>query len=247
MKSINSSISGILKTRTKELGFTQKAFSERLGISLPTAKRWLSGHGITLDNLDLVLRELGLSPQNIEEALMGEQLSSFSYTKEQEQLFAKYPSALALCEFLRKGKTLSELQHAQKVSLRTLRELSKMLENVGLIKRLAFEKIHIVHKGEPTWRKNGVLQSRLRHLALREFVEAFNPPQNHGHSIKFFISHLSEEDIAALRVKMDEFSQFLTFLEARSKLKNSTTRKETGILFAIAPFSFSALNKIEEI
>jgi transcriptional regulator with XRE-family HTH domain len=229
------------------LGFTQQAFAERLKISLPTAKRWLSGHGVTLDNLDLMLRELGLSPQSIGEALAGEELGSFYYTKEQEQLFVKHPSALALYEFLRKGKTLSELQHAHEVSERTIRELSKMLENVGLIKRLAFDKIHVVHKGEPTWRKHGLLQLRLRHLALQEFVKIFEPAQRHDHPIKFFISHLSAEDIGALKVKMDEFCQFLEFLEARSKLKNNTTRKETGILFAIAPFCFSALNKIEEI
>lgn len=48
-----------IRSRRRMLDMTQKELAEKSGVSVATIRRWESGHGMTLESVELVLDALG--------------------------------------------------------------------------------------------------------------------------------------------------------------------------------------------
>ena len=61
MINLNKQAMIIVKNKAKSLGLTQSDLAKKLGVSLPTIKRWYGGGTVTLESFKLLVNEVGLS------------------------------------------------------------------------------------------------------------------------------------------------------------------------------------------
>lgn len=232
-----------LKARCKAMGLTQGQLATKLGISLPTVKRWFSGHGVGLENLFQLLKILDISLDDIVSVLPQVKAKTFNYTLEQEDFFADQPEFLSYFDQLIQGKSPTQIERSFKISARATRKYLKQLEAIGLIEVHANDKVKLLVQGEPAWRQNGRLALVLRARAVTEFVQAAAVKSD---ELSLFLHGYTAADLSELRQEIGVLMQKAQSLHRRSTILDDQT-KPYGLMIGLAPFKWSVLNHVIEI
>lgn len=233
----------VVKRKLVSLGITQDEAAKRCGVSLPTLKRWLSGEGVSLENLFLLSDAVGISFDELSDVMRAEFGKTTEYTEKQEALFVRYPSCLAFFDMLLSGKSVSEIKKKSGISEESVRRHLQLLEKVDLIERGLKDKITVKIRGEVKWRKNGALAKKFKGAAFAEFLKQCNDEPG---SLIFKMNRLSSADAARAKQMIKDLRDFLSVAESRARFEKSGS-ESFGVVLALAKFEWTALSEVTEI
>lgn len=230
MIDINKQALQIVKNKAKSQGLTQNDLAKKLGVSLPTIKRWYAGGTITLESLKLLVNQVGLSLTEVFSSIEESALETFHYTDEQEYFFSTNPDYLAYFDNLLRGNTPSQIQ--KKFHLpekKTVQYLSK-LDKLKLIEWLPKNKVRLLVKGEPVWKVGGPLAVKLRNDIFKSFIESERKSET-----QFFLHDYLEEDRKEISRKIQDVVEFAKRANRRAKF-NIDKAKPSGIYLSLQNF-----------
>lgn len=220
----------VVKSQAKRMGLTQAHLADRLGVSLPTIKRWYQGDFVTLANLKKICDEIGLTLADIFTDAEGSASRRFQYSLEQESYFADNVAVLAYFDLLLKGLTPREIE--RRTGTRKSASYLAQLERLKLIKWLKADRVEILVKGEPAWRPNGPLAKTLTPKIKDAFFSSLD-----AKSSKFALHSYLPDDLERLKVKLAEVSDFASTANRRSQL-NAEKAIPHGLYFAVSQFDW---------
>jgi transcriptional regulator with XRE-family HTH domain len=230
MVDINKQALQIIKNKAKSQGLTQNDLAEKLGVSLPTIKRWYAGGTITLESLKLLVNQVGLSLTEVFSSIEESTLETFHYTEDQEYFFSTNPAYLAYFDNLLIGNTPSQIQKKFHMSeKKTVQYLSK-LDKLKLIEWLPKNKVRFLVKGEPVWKSGGPLAVKLRNDIFKSFLE--NEKKSEAH---FFLHDYLDEDRKELFRKIQDVVEFAKRANRRAKFSPDKA-KPSGIYLSLQNF-----------
>lgn len=230
MRDITKLAFQITKNKAKSQGITQDDLASKLGVSLPTVKRWYGGGTITLESLQKLVNEVGLTLTEVFSSLEESSSKTFHYSGEQEKFFSDNPDYLAYFDNLLRGQSPSQIQKKFALSeKRSVQYLSK-LDKLKLIEWLPKNKIKLLVEGEPVWKAGGELAKKLRSDILRSFLEKEQKNESH-----FFLHDYLPEDRDEIARKIQELIEFAKRANSRAKFRTDNT-KSAGLYISLQNF-----------
>lgn len=233
MRDLNKQAMQIIKNKSKSLGLTQETLAKRLGVSLPTIKRWYGGGTITLESLYSLANEVGLTLTEIFSSIENSSSATFEYTEEQEFFFSSNPDYLAYFDNLLRGFSPSQIQKKFQVSERKSNLYLSKLDKLKLIEWLPKNKVRILVSGEPVWKPGGTLAIKLRADILKNFFESESKVSSH-----FFLHDYLPEDKEELAKKIQELIEFSKRANSRAKFKVDKS-KPMGFYLSLQNFRWN--------
>ena len=233
MKDLNKQAMQIIKIKSKSLGLTQETLAKKLGVSLPTIKRWYGGGTITLDSLNLLVNEVGLTLTEVFSSLESSLSPSFQYTDEQESFFSSNPDYLAYFDNLLRGYSPSQIQKKfHLIDKKCISYLAK-LDRLKLIEWLPNNKVRLLVHGEPIWKPGGALATKLRSDILKNFFESESTVSSH-----FFLHDYLPEDKEEIAKKIQELIEYSKRANSRAKFKVDKS-KPIGLYLSLQNFRWN--------
>jgi transcriptional regulator with XRE-family HTH domain len=228
-------IADALRSRCKAAGLTQSALAKLLGISIPTAKRWLKGEGLDLISLQRLLSAIGMTWQEFAAHIDLDSPPRFQYSLRQEEILAEDPQLLLVFDALLRGMNTKSVQDHFQISYATLRRFLRQLEDVQLLEVHERDRIKLRKHGEPVWRENGPLARMFRSLLLAGFCKKFGDDRKH---LRIALHHYRPEDVATLQRKIADLMDFATLADQRSlRSSNFIAATEYTLVTGLAPFA----------
>lgn len=229
--SFSKSVLSIVKRHARANGLNQNQLARRLGVSLPTIKRWLSGEAVSLDKLSLLCDVVGLKVSEVVAEVEGGSNSGWQYSLEQEEFLALNPDVLAFFDYMVQGSTPGRIKARFKLQRDKVSRYLSELESIGLVERHPGNRVRMVQKGEPVWRKAGPLSIAYRGKIINEFLS-----QNDTGS--FLVAEILEEDELELELLIKKFIEAVSKFSIRSKI-SSQNPKPYGVYVLGKPFRWS--------
>lgn len=226
-------LSRALRSLLREKGWSQKAFAEALGVSLPTAKRWLKGEGIALADWLRSLEAAGISWAELLERAGGISSDQFSYTLAQEEALSRTPGLLAYFDLLLGGDSPTSIARTHGLSKAQTAELLGQLARQKLIDWLPKDRVRLLVKGEPRWNAAGPLAKKFRRQTLREFTEQFGED---AERMRIGLYELSEESLTVIPSLLTEVLEKLRQRELRDA-RGAARRKKACVILGSAAFT----------
>lgn len=224
---ISAKLSQQLRASLKELNLTHEQFARRLGVSLPTARRWLKGEGISLSDWGRVLETLGLDLEEFVRKAGVPSKRQFTYTEAQEAALANTPGLLAYLDLLLAGKTAGQIAKAHSLKAADSTYYLAKLEKLELIEWLPGDRVKVLVEGEPRWNPGGPLAKKFREQILRDFLATYSTrPEN----LRAGIYRLSAASQAQLGALSAELLRKLRTLELNDKDEGARTDAVTVLL-----------------
>lgn len=230
MVDINKQALQIVKSKAKSLGLTQNQLARKLGVSLPTIKRWYGGGTVTLESLQLLVNEVGLTLTEVFSSIEESTSETFQYTEEQEHFFSANPDYLAYFDNLLRGLSSSQIQKKFRMSERKSVQYLSKLDQMKLIEWLPKNKVRLLVKGEPVWKVGGALATKLRGDIFSSFVKAEKKSDSH-----FFLHDYLPEDRDEVARKMQELIEFAKRANSRAKFRTDNS-KPVGLYLSLQNF-----------
>ena len=219
MSDLTKQAMGLIKNRAKSQGLTQQSLAQKLGVSLPTIKRWYSGGTMTLDALRKLSNEVGITLTEIFSSIEEGKAQQFNYTPEQELYFSENPSYLAFFDNLLRGHSPQQIQKKFNLSEKKVINFLGRLEKLKLIEWQPKNKARLLVQGEPVWKPGGPLATKMRSDIFQSFLRSENKSKSH-----FFLHDYLEEDIDQIKIKIEELIQYTKRANSRAKFKPSSAK-----------------------
>ncbi len=233
MVDINKQALQIVKNKAKSLGLTQNELARKLGVSLPTIKRWYGGGTITLESLKKLVNEVGLSLTEVFSSLEESASETFRYTEEQEHFFSDHPDYLAYFDNILRGFTALQIQKKFHLSERKSVQYLGKLDKLKLIEWLPKNKIRLLVRGEPVWKTGGPLALKLRTDIFKSFVEKEKRSDSH-----FFLHDYLEEDREEIQRRLQHIVEFAKRASSRAKFR-PTESTPCGLYLSLQNFRWN--------
>lgn len=224
---ISEKLSQQLRASLKELNLTHEQFARRLGVSLPTARRWLKGEGISLSDWGRVLETLGLDLEEFVRKAGMPSKRQFTYTEAQETALANTPGLLAYLDQLLAGRTPAQITKSHGLKATDTTQFLAKLEKLALIEWLPNDRVKVLLEGEPRWNPGGPLAKKFREQILRDFLTTYSSrPEN----LRAGIYRLSPSSRVQLETLTAELLRKLRSLELNDKDEGARTEAITVLL-----------------
>ncbi len=233
-----SDVLNVLRKLVKGRGFTQAELAKRLKVSVPTVKRWLRGDGLDLRGLDRILSVTGIAFFELAAAAGMSGTETFQYTEQQEAVLAKDFDALTVFDHLLHGVSVKEIAKTCSLSRAAISRKLRELESIGLIERHPRDRIKVLVRGEPIWRKDGALDRAFKQSAIQGFLSAAD--RTPGAKI-MGTYWLTPEDARKAQTMLDDLREFLRRAEHRAKLSPERVQLH-GCLSVFGPFDWRVLS-----
>jgi Mn-dependent DtxR family transcriptional regulator len=232
---ISAELMKYLKNRAHSQGITQKMIAEHFNVSIPTVKRWYAGSGLSLEQANEICNYLGIP---LGQALISikNTSDSFQYTLEQEIFFSTNPDYLAFFDNLLRGKSVNRIAKKFTLSNTKVTKYLIKLDKLGLIELHPNNKIKLLVKGEPVWRKNGPLVKSFKQKILDSFLSTKSSVVD-----KFHLYDLTAEDIKLITKNIEELLNFSSRASNRSAISNHKS-KSYGFQISLKEFRWSLDN-----
>lgn len=235
---MNRSIGNGLRSYAKARGLSQTELAKMADVSLPTMKRWLAGNGLSLENLGLLLKILGVSLEELAAQISTEQSREVELTREQEECLAKDLSLLAYLDLLLKGAKPQKIAREFHLSDRRSASLLRTLEKQGLLERHEGGAIKLLIRGQLRWRLDGPLAKTLKRKILDDFLSDARIYQ-----VRLGVHQINADDYKRLEGMLIEVQNFARMAESRATVVPDHPRS-TGLLIGLAPFTWKTLETI---
>lgn len=229
---LNKQIGEALKFRAKSLGITQADIAKELDVSIGTIKRWYSGKGFTVSSIQQLSEYLGISLSQLFAEIENEK-ETFEYTLKQEKILAQKPELLVFFDHLLRGKSIKQIQNLFNIKNQKTDQILLALDKVGLIELHENNKVKLLRKGEPVWKKDGPLSKKFKGIVIDDFLCKLKEKD-----ASFFIHDYLVDDLGQILLKMEELKTYLSYANKRAS-KSNQKKASFGTYFALKEFSWN--------
>lgn len=233
MRDLSKEAAFFIKNKARAKGISQAQLAQSLNVSLPTIKRWFGGGTLTIQSLQQLSAEIGISLTEIFSSIEESSTQGFAYTNEQELFFSNSLEYLAFFDNLLRGHSPAKIQKKFKINDKKLVMYLSKLDKLKLIEWLPKNKVKLLVNGEPIWRKDGLLSKKLRNDIFKDFLDIEDKSKSH-----FYLHDYTDEDRVELERKITDLLDFARRANARAKSKIEVA-KSAGIYLSLQNFRWS--------
>jgi transcriptional regulator with XRE-family HTH domain len=226
-----------LKRLLKAKGILYSEVARRMGLSETTVKRYLTGHGLTVEILEILCHIVDLRLSDAF-AMAREDIDATSLTLEEERELAKEPFLAALFYMLAQGLAPDTLQRDFRIGDADLNRYLTTLDRLGLIRLFPHNRVRVSVNRNFSVRPGGPLMRLAHQTLLKGFFEKFDVDEPDW---SFAYAKLSKSSMELVR---DLFKKFIEAFEqiADGDRELPIDRAQwNGLLFMIRPIDVGSL------
>lgn len=236
----STSLTRALKSNLKAQGWTISSIADRLGIGESTAKRWLSGKGVTLDNLEQLCGLAELSLWDLVQRAQAPQAElAQELTLAQEQALSRDPVLAFLFILLLGGTPLNEVEQDFNLPTSQIQAALDQLERLALIDRLRDGRIRPCVDRSIIWRKSP-MRAMFEERMKAQFLAMDFADRNAVYASE--VVKLSAAGAAQLSELIERHRREIHDLATRDRVEMKLSRKWYAVLFAMRSLDTSGLN-----
>lgn len=209
----------------------------RLGIGLATAKRWLSGEGLTTASFEELCSLAGVELFDLVEAVGRKQsglIERFSAT--QERALGRDPRLFFIFFSLLNGWPLQDCERELRISAGTMASKLQMLARLGLIDLLPAGRIRILASRTVAWSKDGPVAKYFE--ARKSFIDADEADE--ALAMSDFV-RLTQSGVQQVRRLTDQVRREIYRIAQSDRSDPIQDRTWYGVLFYARPLNMDAI------
>jgi transcriptional regulator with XRE-family HTH domain len=202
----------ILKRRLDQQNMTYSALAVRIGVSLPTIKRWMTKDDFPIEGLDSILKEIDLSWQDLINAVDKNEVERMPLNENVEHYISTHPRENFVSLLLAVGYRFQDIQKELDISAEDLEALMFNLDRNNIIVYNGRESIRLLMRIPIRVREDGEFSRTYFGPAARlifeeiiskhkGFTNFFRPEKS---MIRLGEMYLSAKSVARLKADMWE-------------------------------------------
>lgn len=217
---------------------TYAVLAKKLGVSEVTVKRWLTGHGFSLQNIFAICDAIGVSFFDISALAKEDREIDYVLSLDQEKAFAKNPGLFGFLTQLHRGEKPKTLAKVWNLKSAELFKVLRRLEKLDVLEVLENEDVRLKIKGNIRYAHQGPLAKAILRPQISQFLGHIDATLRNKdvcyHSAEV---ELSENHIKELVAEIHQLGAKYRARAVRDKsLLPSKKRKSIRWLLAFAPF-----------
>ncbi len=221
-----------LKNVFKSRGLLYQHIAESMSVSETTVKRYLTGHGLTVDILERLCRVADLRVSDLFAVLRESDDALPPLTHADEEKLAAEPFLACLLYFIAKGYTLQALQADFKLSDAELNRYLTKLDKWGMIQLYPFNRIRMNVSPLSRVERGGPLARSARNDSLEPMVRNFDLSNDVW---SFAIDKLSPGSMEKATQLLREFTDALAKIAERDRDLSRESSEYYGVFVLMKP------------
>src|SRR5579859_4638371 len=221
-----------LKTIFKARGLLYQNVAEAIGVSETTVKRYLTGHGLTVDILERLCRVAELRISDLVAAIRDSEAELPPLSHDDEEKLAAEPFLAALFYFLAKGHSPQSLQADFQLNDAEMNRYLTKLDRWGLIQLYPFNRIRL--KVCPLFQveRGGPLARSARRRSLERMVHTFDLCDDVW---SFSIDKLSPGSLEKARQLLRDFTDAMAKIAEQDRALSRDAADYHGVFILLKP------------
>lgn len=238
----------ILKSQTRERGFTYSQLGERLNLSEAGVKKMFQTGDASLSRILAICDALDMRFEHLIEIANHRPIEEVEFDKEQQNFFTKNPSYFFFyLKLVYEGESAEKIKEEFNLSDRSVWKYLKKLDDLKLIKLKRENKAEFKYTHLKRIKTEGRVFERIKSDLAISFVnriyESNNPELNR---VMMSLYKLSKKSAANLKQDMlDLVESYQRKSEIERTNPNKRDLQEISVLFGFANFSF--ISGVEEL
>jgi hypothetical protein len=208
-------------------------------------KRILSDKSISLERIEEICKACDISFAEIcRNANFEEELTSHTLTKDQEKILAENPRLLHYFIMLNDGMTPAKIEKGFEISSNESKKHLLQLDRLNLIELHPRDRVKMKNKtGALRFRRDGAVGKTLFAQTKSNFLNY--DFEDESDYIRFSTNSFNPASILKFKKKLDKLVVEIQE-EGRLNIDSDEDIPETGILLAMRPWKYSALDAIKK-
>jgi transcriptional regulator with XRE-family HTH domain len=162
-----------LKSLLKARGFLYHDVAERMGVSEPTVKRYLTGHGLTVEILEDLCHVVDVRLSDLLAMSQGEPERP-SLSPEEEQFLVRDAFQAAVFYLLSHGFSPAAIQRDFQLTDAELNGYLTALDRLGLIRLFPYNRVRVLVGRNFNVQKDGAMAQLAHDAMLKDFFREFD-------------------------------------------------------------------------
>ena len=205
----------VLKSLLKAKGLLYHDVAEKLGVSEPTVKRYLTGHSLTIELLEDLCRIVDVRLSDLL-AMAQEEPERPSLTPEEEEFLVRNPFQAGVFYLLSHGFTPATIQRDFQLTDAELNGYLTALDRLGLIRLFPYNRVRVLVGRNFNVQKDGAMAKLAHDSLMKDFFSKFDMKTPDW---RFSFGKLSPSSLERVRELAGSFvDAFDTVAEADSEL-----------------------------
>lgn len=226
-----------LKSLLKAKGLLYHDVAERLGVSEPTVKRYLTGHSLTVEILEDLCRIVDVRLSDVL-AMSQEEPERPSLSPEEEEFLVRDPFQAGVFYLLSHGFTPATIQRDFHLTDAELNGYLTALDRLGLVRLFPYNRVRVLVGRNFNVQKDGAMAKLAHDSLLKDFFSKFDMKTPDW---RFSFGKLSPSSLERVRELAANFvDAFDTIAEADSELTLDLA-DWYGFFCMFQPVDFAAL------
>jgi transcriptional regulator with XRE-family HTH domain len=223
-----------LKSIFKSRGLLYQDIASALGVSETTVKRYLTGHGLSIEIFERLCRVADLRISDLVAVVRESEEELPRLTREDEQKLAREPFLASLFYLIAKGHSPQSLQADFELTDAELNGCLTKLDRWGLIQLYPFNRLRM--KVSPLFyvERDGPLARAARQGALEGMFQDFNLRTDDW---TFSIDKLSPSSMEKARQLLREFTDALAKIAEQDRDLSRTSAAYHGVFVLMKPIA----------
>jgi transcriptional regulator with XRE-family HTH domain len=163
----------VLKSLLKAKGLFYHDVAERLGVSEPTVKRYLTGHGLTVELLEELCRIVDARMSDLL-AMSQEEPERPSLSPEEEALLVKDPFQAGVFYLLSHGFSPATIQRDFQLTDAELNGYLTALDRLGLVRLFPYNRVRVLVGRNFNVQRDGAMAKLAHDSLLKDFFGKFD-------------------------------------------------------------------------
>lgn len=227
-----------VKNLFKARGLLYQDAAKRLGVSETTVKRYLTGHGLTVDILEKICGLIDVRLTDLLDMARGPDRSLPDLSERKERDLANDPFLAALFYLLSQGYAAEALQRDFGLSDEQLSDYLATLERLRLIERFPFNRIKVKVRRDFTVMPGGPLMKLARETLLRDLIKRFEITDKDW---MVTYAKLSATSVQKIRELQQELLKAISAIAAHDQDLPPDVAAWNGFVFMMRPVDIGGL------
>ena len=150
----------LLKERIRKKNYSYGVIAKKLGVSLPTIKRWMTKDDFPFESLDALLNLLDLSWSELTEKMNETHVRRELISEKQELFISKNPQIAYVFLMFFRGLSFDEVRTDLKIAAAELEKMCFQLDRANLIVFKSPKSVRPLVRGPFKWKSNGAFSKK---------------------------------------------------------------------------------------